>query len=853
MRALIVTILTALLASYAVAECPNACSSHGKCGAFDMCQCYRNWMSSDCSERVCPFGLAHVDTPKGDLDASGGKLANPDTSVVFNSDVYGTQGTTEQYPAMENSDGTEIFNSAHGYMECSNKGLCDRASGTCTCFPGYGGSACQRAECPSSSAGVCSGHGICETIRRIAELDNDNYYRLWDQDMTMGCVCDPGYTGADCSEKQCKWGADPLYYDDFANVRYANFTYQIYTVIGASKIQNSGGQDSTSANLKVWGNYSLIFYDAHGDDWHTDPISVGADCNEVVSKLYSLPNDVIPSGSIRCMKHSFDDSDNQATVTTNDAASYYPAGTNSTGVTMHNSHATDGYYPIYDSDLLIQAKYTLAFTGNPGLLKQISVNKYLDGSRPSMYTNEVTSTLGVHIYANGFTGEDTDFVPDLCEGVTATLTPYAGTTSKTKSSADLAASTSYVLGISDPQQVKAFKRCLGDSNGNANDNQEVYNWDYGSFTNPHLIKLIEMTQDPLSLTSSGIHTDGKSYVDSSLQKYPITPLCNVANGKIMQAQSTNTFGQATGGKFNLAGSPLVADGWCRNLDPPGFYAVMIYDTTNKLFRIMTRAGQDYATDTYFHVYTTTGFLQQVSKYSTAFTISWAGGLNKGTQAMMEHSNIVYFTNTTKNDTGSPYYGNWGSLDCETQANNPFMPDCINKEDHVMILNIGDTGRSPDFGTNAADVVKFREAAFNTKGTTMPSDMGVWTELNVADLYSNPIYPNIYTVKKISREDKNPWCNPAIQGEQCHTSENWRRQMVLNYGMNAQYQFSMAQGANEGVDTQATVYKFYPPTATNGDYAGECSLRGLCDKSTGLCSCFPGYTGDNCGMQDVLQK
>ena len=56
--------LCLLLLYKANAECANACNGHGKCTAYDMCICNRNWQSSDCSERVCQFGLAHVDTAK---------------------------------------------------------------------------------------------------------------------------------------------------------------------------------------------------------------------------------------------------------------------------------------------------------------------------------------------------------------------------------------------------------------------------------------------------------------------------------------------------------------------------------------------------------------------------------------------------------------------------------------------------------------------------------------------------------------------------------------------------------------------------------------------------------------------
>lgn len=156
------------------AGCDNSCSGHGTCCTLKgVCECYDNWGiglshdSGDCSERICPYEIAWVDTP----DKTG---------------------------------------KHHRYAECAAAGICNRATGECECFPGYEGKGCARTSCPNS----CSGHGVCSYIENMPYMavaddyapnagsflpqeaktfDDGSPFFYWDQKKTTGCVCDPAW------------------------------------------------------------------------------------------------------------------------------------------------------------------------------------------------------------------------------------------------------------------------------------------------------------------------------------------------------------------------------------------------------------------------------------------------------------------------------------------------------------------------------------------------------------------------------------------------------------------------------------------------------------------------------------
>lgn len=171
-------------------NCPSSCSYNGYCtnGTMGHCVCNNGYLGVDCSQRVCPSGIAWFDIP--------------DTNGIAHRD----------------------------YSECSNMGTCDRLTGMCNCRFGFTGAACDQLVCPFSGptglaasqnysdTAMCSGNGQCMSKRQAAKYRdyvhtvNQTDYGEWDGDMIYGCFCSPGWSGNACDKRTCSFGYDPLNY-----------------------------------------------------------------------------------------------------------------------------------------------------------------------------------------------------------------------------------------------------------------------------------------------------------------------------------------------------------------------------------------------------------------------------------------------------------------------------------------------------------------------------------------------------------------------------------------------------------------------------------------------------------------
>lgn len=168
-----------------IQACPGiiSCSGHGQCmgNPTYQCQCSSGWQGADCSERTCPSDISWFAEPTA-----------ADTAHIYS------------------------------VVECSNRGICDRASGLCTCIQGFTGAACGQLDCASSNSYECSGHGQCYDMKTLSILKSEetgdanivygsdpNNANTWDATRIMGCKCQPYWEGYNCAQRTCPIGVDP--------------------------------------------------------------------------------------------------------------------------------------------------------------------------------------------------------------------------------------------------------------------------------------------------------------------------------------------------------------------------------------------------------------------------------------------------------------------------------------------------------------------------------------------------------------------------------------------------------------------------------------------------------------------
>jgi len=725
--------------------------------------------------------LAHVDIPKGDLDASN-SIGDFNDHVIAGSTVY-PHGTTEGFPHVIDTQGNLVFNSAHDYAECSNKGLCDRKTGVCECLPGYDGVACQRASCPSAnnmnsdaiknfnkavkdfssavgavtdvgtlisssrsgsslshvayssnagSLGQCSGVGTCETIADLAFSDYGNAYNLWDKKSTMGCKCDPGYSGPDCSEKVCTYGIDPMFTDE-ATIR---------TTQTAVRFETSDNIDTLS------GTYAIKFYDVQGEAFMTRPLSLSDSqkCPNVISALKALPNEVVKD--VSCSETS--------------GSSYF--------------------------------EYILTFIKNPGKLKQLELNKFLDGSRSTVSVSSGTYYSSVY---NLVLGEFQDYFPEKCEGITVkVLADFVGAWAGTARPGSIG----YLSGVTGPltpAEKRVLKTCLGDSDGNTENNVDVSNWDLGAVTEAHTVGSDLVTVNMIGAFPHAI--------------------------KVVPVESSVGYDKLT----------------------PGSYHLVWYDetATDKEFRVSNIGGvatiPSEATASY--VFTTRGIVQQMgwgAPGSDNRIVDNSSGGASSTRIVgnFERGDNKIYTNY---DTSCEKH-------YESSEARPFV--CVQKGDKLFVVDgcwgEGDftADSNPIFGgvslaSRCADVAAPSKYSGNIYTVTrvyavpLAADSDV-SPNTISDISSDPSLKRFVNTNIIEVDANLPWSG-SLMGDPENSSTT---------------KDDTAWSDNTGT---VVLFHFTPDEDKSYTHTSQCSNRGLCDTVTGLCTCFRGYTGEDCSVQSVL--
>lgn len=540
-------------------------------------------------------------------------------------------------------------------------------------------------------------------------------------------------------------GVDPLYTDDTtAQVTHTTVRFE-----------------SSAANA-LSGQYAIKFYDITGEDWHTDPITISGTgviggkthCDSVKEVLLRLPNGVVPT--IEC---------NQEVISTNKGV-----------------------------------EYTLTFTGNPGHLRELEVDQYLDGSRSTVLVNSGTLDIGIHTKV---IGESTDYFAERCEDLTVKILVDSVNADDEWNPTARPGSIGYLSGPSGAltaAQKKTLKKCLGDSDWDTENNVEVANWDLGAI----------------------VENDGATLFNM-IGAFPHAI-------KVVPVESTAGY----------------------SIHTPGSYHLVWYDAaaTDKEFRVanVNSAANLVAEADEMYVYTSKGIVQQMAWGDEAVGVSGHQELADNSAGGTSSTRIVGYFDKNSNKIYTNY-----DTSCK---NNPSSPSprnhvCINKGDKVFVVDscwgVGDPqgATDPIFGSTALNPA----CDDSTKPNTKTGNIYTVTKVYTVPLRADSTTDATETTDVSIDASLKTYINTNIIEVDASFSWEGPKGDPENSNIALAPDRDETWSDNTGV---VTLFHFTPNKDGTYEYVSECSNRGLCN-AYGLCECFDGYTSHDCSTQSVLAK